>query len=151
MLFLIFNAALALVFAYTLWRGGAPERLVATFFVVAAVGTAATPTLPHNYSSLFWAVMWIDIALFAALTGVALFADRYWPLWLSAMQLFVVATHAAKAYQPAIIARAYWLVTSYIALPMVLLLLIGTIRHRERLAAGLPERAWTGRGRDRAT
>ena len=145
------------VSAYALWRGGGPERVVAIALLTAAGATLATPSVYGiSYRTVFFAVLWIDIALLASLTMVAAFADRYWPMWLAALQLVAVGIHAVRGYDHSILAAAYWLVTTKMAYPMLAILLAGTLRHRRRLADGLPEPSWTsrdagGRGDDRRT
>lgn len=124
---------------------------MALLLLLAAAATLATPMVPGvSYFTVFVAVLWIDLALFLGLTAVSAFANRYWPMWMAALQLFAIATHLARAYDPHFWAAAYWLVTTKIAYPMLLLLFVGTVRHRRRLRMGLPERSWSrGGGHER--
>lgn len=151
LLIVVFNILQVSVSGHALLRGGGPERVVALLLLLAAAATLATPMVPGvSYFTVFVAVLWIDLALFVALTAVSAFANRYWPMWMAALQLFAIATHLARAYDPHFWAAAYWLVTTKIAYPMLLLLFVGTVRHRRRLRLGLPERSWSrGGGHDR--
>jgi hypothetical protein len=143
-LIVAFNLLQLAVSGHALLRGGGPERTVALLLLVAAGATLATPMVPGvSYFTLFVAVLWIDLALFVALAAVSAVANRFWPIWMAALQLFAIATHLARAYDPSFWAAAYWLVTTKTAYPMLLLLYIGTVRHRRRLALGLPERSWS--------
>jgi hypothetical protein len=124
--------------------GGAPERVAATLLALAA---AATTLLPRPslvaYDAVFWGVLWVDLALLIALSMVAATADRFWPMWLAALQLVTLATHGVRGYDSSLLPWAYWLMAGKIAYPMMALLVIGTVRHRERKRAGLPEYGWT--------
>lgn len=149
----LFNILQLAASGYAVLRGGAPERIVAVVLVLAAGATAATPVDASSYFSVFYTVLWIDLALFMVLIVVALFADRYWPIWLAALQFLAIAAHGAKGYDQAIVAKAYWLITNKLGYLIVVLLLIGTLRHRMRLAAGMQEPDWSRRdvAHDRAT
>lgn len=143
-----FNLAQLGITGYALWRGGGPERAVAALLLAASLATIATPTIDRvSYFTVFYAVMWIDLALFLGLAAVAALADRFWPMWLAALQLVALGAHGVRAIDPTLWAAAYWLVTTKIAYPMLLLLFAGTWRHRRRLAAGLPEWSWSHGGR----
>lgn len=143
-----FNLLQLAVAGYALWRGGGPERAVALLLLAASLATIVTPaTYRVSYFTVFYAVMWIDLALFLGLAAVAAFADRFWPMWLTALQLVALGAHGVRAIDPQLWAAAYWLVTTKIAYPMLLLLFVGTLRHRQRRAAGLPERSWSHAGR----
>lgn len=139
-----FLVAQLLASGYAAAQGGAPERLVAAMLAVAA---AATTLLPRPslvaYDAVFWGVVWVDLALLIALVAVAATADRFWPMWLAALQLITLATHGVRGYDSSLLPWAYWLLAGKIAYPMMLLLVVGTVRHRERKHAGLPEFAWT--------
>ena len=144
LLIVVFNILHLTVSGHAIARGGGPERVVAFLLLLAAAATFATPMVPGvSYFTLFLAVLWIDLVLFVALTAVSAVANRYWPIWMAALQLFAIATHLVRAWDPSLWAAAYWLVTTKLAYPMLLLLYLGTRRHRLRLAAGLPERSWS--------
>lgn len=145
----VFNVMLALVCGYALWRGGAPERIAAVAFAAAA---AVTYAFMYNYgfgslSALYFA---LDVALFAAIAGVSIIADRFWPMWAAAIQLVIVAVHAAKALRPELLPFVYYVATAKLAYPMVVLLGVGTLRHRARLARWGSDAGWSV-GHDRST
>jgi hypothetical protein len=72
---------------FALWKGGAPERLVAGILLT---GVALSMTFRFPYESSFGVInigVWIaDIAVLLALTAVALNAERYWTLWIASFQ-----------------------------------------------------------------
>lgn len=132
---LVFNLIQVLICGYAVWRGGQPERVVAVLLLVAAGLTYALPVVPREFDQLHWRVMAIDLVLLGALVGVALYAARFWPLWLAAVHLIAIAVHGAKAYRPMLLPWMYAVAVSQVAYIMLGLLLVGTIRHQQRRAA----------------
>lgn len=137
-----FNLILVVVCGYALWRGGAPERIAAVLFA----GAAAT-TYVSMYSYAFQTVsqfyLLIDLALFVAIAVLSLWADRFWPMWVAALQLMVLAAHGVRATHPELLPFIYYVATAKLAYPMILMLAIGTVRHRERLARWGSDLDWS--------
>jgi hypothetical protein len=69
----------------------------------------------------------------AALWGIALTSNRFWPYWVTAWQLIAVLVHLQMVIFANILPAAYGYVTMYLAFPMVLLMLAASIRHRLNL------------------
>lgn len=138
----------SIVSGYACWRGGVPERLIALSLLLAMLATANVPhSHATSYHSIYWAVVAVDFALFVGLTTIALFADRYWPMGVAALQLLAVMAHGAVRYDHAILAIVYWLVVGKTSYLMLAVLGIGTARHHERQQLGFPEYAWSARRR----
>lgn len=141
---LIFATCQLLASGYACWRGGAPERWVGILLAVALAATMLTPLqAAYTYQRLNVPLVHVDLALLAALVVIALIADRYWPLWIAALQLVAIGTHGVRVYSPDVVPAAYWVISSRIAYPMLLILVVGTIRHHRRALDGLPEFGWT--------
>ena len=64
-----------------LWIAGA---IIATFVTQVFVPAG----------SIHFTIMIIDVALFAAITSVALRSDRYWPTWFAGFQMTAVLCYA---------------------------------------------------------
>ena len=130
---ILFNALLALVCAFALWRGGAPERIAAAGFLAAA---AATRLAQRGATAMFHRleldVLTIDLALLGLLVFLAFRANRMWPIWMVGFHGLTVGVHAAKAYDPAIVPWIYGLAVGKLAYPMLILLIAATIRHQRR-------------------
>jgi hypothetical protein len=145
---LIFYALLLLACGYAGWRGGAPERLVA---VILVAGTAATWGVTmgrgggraDHFLDLETSVLLVDAAMLVALLAVALLADRFWPLWITALQGFGVVSHIAKAIAPEILPNVYQIVQAFIAYPGLLLLIAATRWHRRRLREDGADPSWS--------
>ena len=139
----VFNATLILVVAFALWGGGAPERWVSGLMFVANAATALLPYDPGStFLSLDWSGFGVDAVLFVAFTAVALRANRYWPIWLAALQLVSVAIHVIRMVDRALVPLVYAWSIGQIAYPLMALLVAGTIRHRRRCRAFGRDPAW---------
>lgn len=114
----ISTIAAFLVCAYALWRGGWPEKLAGALLFV---NWMATPILQHyaDRTQFEVAVFILDGALTLVLLAVALFGDRFWPLWASAFQILELLMHVAMLADPRVGGRAYFIgmeVASYLIL-----------------------------------
>jgi fumarate reductase subunit D len=129
-----FNILLIAVCAYAFWRGGPPERWAAVACLVAAAATLLIP-LPRQYHfrTVETEILMIDVALLAALTVIAMKANRFWPLWATAAHSTAVAVHLAKVANPALVWPVYAFASSSSSLVVILLLWWGTLRHQRRL------------------
>lgn len=134
MLVILFNLFLAGSATYAFVRGGAPEKVVAAAFVAAATATyLARPEWWTSFENAEVHILVIDVMLLTVLVAVALWANRFWPMWIAAFQLFVLLVHVTKLYQQDILPIVYFAVIQRMAYPMLLLLLGGTIQHFRRL------------------
>ncbi len=139
--FLILQIA---VTVYAIVRGGTPERLAGVTLLAAAGMTLIAPLIIGvDFGHVAWALFMVDGPLLIMLLVLAAFADRFWPMWLAALQVVAIGNHGVRAYDPAILNYAYWFMAGKISYPMLFVVAIGTLRHHRRLSAGAPEHAWT--------
>lgn len=122
---------LALAVLYAARKGGEPEQSVAAILL-------ATFALDVANHAIFGDPAWfavnpghlvIDTWAFIVLLGVALRANRAWPLAVSAAQAVVVLGHVAKLWELAMVRRAYWVMTQVPFTLQLLLLIFGTAAH----------------------
>lgn len=147
---LIFDALLAGCCGYALWRGGQPERVVGGAFTVAYVATLASyASLATRFYTVEQGILIVDGALLAVLAAVAIRADRFWPLVVAALQLDTVGAHLLKVADAEVIRVTYALMIAVWSYPMLILLAIGTWRHRRRLTRAGHDRDWRLPGRQR--
>jgi hypothetical protein len=134
MLVYLFNVLLAVCSIYAFVRGGAPERLVALAFIAAAAATyAVQPVGQTSYRAVELNILSVDAGLLIALVAVALTANRFWPIWIAALQFFALLVHVARACQVDVLPVVYFAVIARIAYPMVIMLALGTMFHFDRL------------------
>lgn len=140
----LFATLLVLTSGYALWKGGAPERIVAAGLLSAYVATVLSwSPLPSRFYGLELDVFVVDAALFAMLIAVALRADRGWPLLMAALQFDAVGAHFVKLVAPETIRVAYALLITVWSWPTQMLLAVGTWRHVRRVRREGTDRSWS--------
>ena len=130
---LIFNALLLGSCAYAWFRGRSDERLVAAICLVASLASLALiSSFQTLYSSLEIGVLTVDIATLAAFTYVALRSERFWPLWISGLQLTTSVAHFFKVIDPTLLPIAYSAAARIWSYPILVILAVGTWRSQRR-------------------
>lgn len=135
---------------YALWRGGQPERCVSVIFLI-AVPLSFMAYVPDPWRGVQWIILAIDSTMFVLLVAIAFRANRYWPMGVAAMQLLQVMGHFLKLTDPAMLHVVYWISAVVWAYPMLLLLALGTMRHRNRVKRLGPEPSWSNSSRPLAS
>jgi hypothetical protein len=131
---IIFNLLLFGACGYALLRGTRDARIVALVCIVANFATLAVKgPVATSYSSVETGVMAVDILTFAAFTFVALTSDRFWPLWVSGLQLTTSMGHALKGIESSLLPLAYAAALRFWSYPILIILVVGVWRHQRRL------------------
>jgi hypothetical protein len=104
--------------AYAIWRGGRTERGVAALILV---DWFVSPILQsqESFKDVQYGVFVLDGMITLTLLGVALRSDRYWPLWVTGLQILELLMHAAMGIDHHIRPRAYFVgieISSYFIL-----------------------------------
>ena len=130
---------------YAIARGGRPEQLAGCALLLAATTTLLI-NLPRTvyFRTLETEVLLVDAALLAALVAIALRANRYWPLWVSAMHASALAVHFAKLANPSLVWPLYSFAASASSIPIQIILLWATIRHQRRRRQFGSDPPWRG-------
>jgi len=97
-----------------------------------------------------WGALLVDVTLLGILVGVALYSDRFWPLWLAAFQALGTGGHMVRGLDHGISPLAYAILLASWSYPMIALLVIGTMRHADRCRRKGYDRNWSD-GRSRLT
>lgn len=141
---LFFDFVLLVCCGYAFWRGGPPERIGATIFVAAVVLTrVAVSGAATRFSSIEAGILFVDVATLVALLALALRANRFWPLWVTALQTIGATAHAVKLADPEVIRWAYAFALAFWSYPMLFLLALGTWNHQKRLAKYGVDKSWS--------
>ncbi|HEV2816490.1 MAG TPA: hypothetical protein VGW40_04615 [Allosphingosinicella sp.] len=142
--FLFFNALLLACCGYAFLRGGAPERIGAAIFAIGTGLTVVAASSPATrFASLEVGILIVDGAALVGFLILALFAERYWPSWLTALQAIGTAGHAIKLADPEGFPWAYAFALAFWSYPMLLLIALGTFRHQRRVAKFGVDRSWS--------
>lgn len=139
----VYNMLLIGCCAFALWRGGPPEKIGAIVLTVASFLTFGVASDSETFQSVEAGISVVDLLCLIAFLALALRADRFWPLWVAALQLMGTAGHAARFVDPDIVDRTYAFMLAVWAYPMILLMFVGTLRHRQRLTQFGSDRSWS--------
>ncbi len=140
----LFYAILLGSVAYAARRGGAPERWMATLFVVAAVASHAI-VLVHgsSYEQIDVFRLGVDACLLAGMATIMARADRFWPIYCTAFQILAVTTHGVRMFDSLVLPPVYYRATAWLAYPTLMILVAGVHRHRTRELIHGAEPNWT--------
>lgn len=148
---IVYFALLAICWLYAWFKGGSPERLGATIILVGSLLSIALLSSPGGrFRSVEFGIFLVDVACLLAFLALALRADRFWPLWVTALQAVGIAGHAVKLVDPGTIPLAYAFVMALWSYPMLLLIVAGTWRHQQRLMRFGTDRSWSSSSRPSA-
>ena len=139
----IFVALLILTCGYALWRGGAPERVVAIALLAATAASAVVRVdVDQRFVEMETGLLIVDGLLLIVLVMVASRADRGWPLLVAGLHLVTVGAHVTKLVEPGMIPVTYALLIALWSYPMLIALGIGTWRHHCRIRRHGADRDW---------
>lgn len=141
---LVFYGLFAASSLYALARGGAPERLVA---LVMIIGVTLTPIVANPASRRFYGVetglLTLDLLILLAFVAIALRANRFWPMGIVALHSMSVLGHFMKFGDPRLIRSAYMVMLAFWIYPQLLLLVLGTLRHLQRVQRTGADPSWS--------
>jgi hypothetical protein len=139
-----FEALLLACTVYAFLAGGGPERIGAGVYALSCVlSLIVYRATPIRFHSVEIGVFLVDVAVFVAFVILALRANRYWPIWVSALLGIGVLGHLAMLLHPRVIPWAYAVVLSIWSYPILLLIVVGTYAHRRRLIRNGADPSWT--------
>lgn len=117
---------------FAIRRGGAPERVVGWMLLVAEFLNLVGGVPAGGFRIVAQSQFFADVALFGGLLIVALRANRFWPIWLAALQLIAIGVHGVRAIDGFLVPYAYYKSLEKIAYPMCLALAVGTYHYLRR-------------------
>lgn len=129
---------------YAFRVGGGPERAA----VLAQLGalllslTAGFLHISGGFQTLPAELAVADLALGIALTVLALWSNRYWPIVLAGLQLATILAHLAKSLFAPLPPAGYAILVTIWAWPMLVVTVIGARNHRRRMLRFGSERDW---------
>lgn len=141
---IVYLLLLSTVLPYALWKGGSPERWIASMLMCAAWGSwLVVSSGGDSFRTIELGVAVIDAALLVGMLMVTVHADRYWTLWITAFQIIQLLAHVPEILVPELLPEIYGLIISVWSYPMLLILLAGTWRHRQRINRFGSDRPWS--------
>jgi hypothetical protein len=133
-LMLLYLAVLVAVCSYAGWQGGWPERAGAAIIFI---GSVLSPVMASHteWQSPEFGIFIVDLLVLAAYVNLALYSDRFWPIWVTSFHLIAATIHVARLADPSVAALAYANAEAFWAYPMLVGIAIGTWNHRHRQAS----------------
>jgi len=128
-----FHLVLFAVCGFALIAGKSDERWVALTCLTASLATRLfISPVADRYAGLEIGVAVVDLATLAAFTAVALRSERFWPLWISGLQLTTSLAHIFKAMDGSLFPIAYAAAGRFWGYPILIILAVGTWRRFSR-------------------
>jgi hypothetical protein len=139
-----FFALLAVACIYSAIKGGPPERRAAMIFILGiSISIIAASPSDERFAHPEFGILICDLIMLSAFVMLALYAERYWTIWMCAMQVIQVLSHIPLMLIPELLPQAYYVITAFWAYPMLLVLTVGTYRHQQRLRQYGVDRSWS--------
>jgi hypothetical protein len=133
-----------IVTAYAFIAGGGPERVGAAGYAVAVAAThLILETHVGRWKSVEYGVFLVDVLLFIFFAILTVRANRFWPIWVSALLGLGVLGHLARWAGPHVIWWAYAVILSIWSYPILLIIALGTWNHRRRLVRNGADISWS--------
>jgi hypothetical protein len=126
---ILFNLLLFGSCGYALVRGTRDAQIVA---IVTLFASFASYALFSRYTDVESGVLVVDLLTFAAFTAVALKSDRFWPLWISGLQLTTSFGHLIKAWEDQLVPLAYAIALRSWSYPIQIILAVAVWRSQRR-------------------
>jgi hypothetical protein len=140
---LVYLVVLLVCSGYAVARGGLPERLAVLILAGAIVASHFAPVAgQYRFQRMETGLLAVDFGMFLCTMLLSLKAQRYWPLWLSAVYLNIVVTHLLML-APSVMPWSYAVANAAWNYPAPLLIAIGAARHRQRLRRYGADPAWS--------
>ena len=141
----LFIAFLLVALGYALRRGGGPERAMAGIAAALVMSDQLLHLLvPPEFEGLDTGHLAIDLAGAGATFLLAMSAHRFWPMIAAVFHIFPLLAHLAKGLEVPMHPIAYLTMQVAVSWLVPPLLILGTWRHRRRLAANGSDPSWHG-------
>ena len=118
---------------FAIYRGGRYERGAAAVCLAGSLLTLLFHRiLSVEYFDLKAGDLLIDVGVLFAFLAIALQSDRFWPLWVTGLQLTTLVAHFLKLIDPALVPVAYAAAARMWSYPILLIIALGVLRAWQR-------------------
>ena len=139
-----FVGLLLLCTVYAFAAGGAPEKTGTAIYASSVVVTHILLTAHlGRWRGIEFGVFTVDLVTFLLFCVLAVRANRFWPIWVSAFLGMGVLGHLARWAGPDVLWYAYAVVLTIWSYPILAIMALGTFNHRRRLARFGTDRSWS--------
>ena len=119
---------LLLLVVFVAFRRGDRETRIAALICLAA--SLASALLVQHREQLEGGIALVDLAVLASFVTIALRSPRFWPLWVSGLQLTTLISHLLILLQPTLLDIAYHAAMRFWSYPILLILVAAAFRSR---------------------
>ena len=131
---------LVIICGYAFWQGRRDERTIAATCLIASILSVATlSTLNSRYGQVEIGLLVVDLATLGIFTAIALKSHRFWPLWVSGLQLTTSMGHVLKAVESDMVPIAYGAALRLWSYPILIILAIAVWRGQRMQFAQDPQ------------
>jgi hypothetical protein len=124
---ILYYALLAFVVLLAFRRGDRETRVAAIICLVASLLSLQLMSFRQQVEV---GVAIVDLLVLGSFVFIALRTDRFWPLWVSGLQLTTVTAHLMRLIQPDLIDIAYAAAMRFWSYPILLILVAAALRSR---------------------
>lgn len=124
--YLLLLAVVALAFQ----RGDRETRAAGLVALTATLLSAASVHVLGGGRPVEAAVAIVDLAVLALFVAIALRSYRFWPLWVSGLQLTTVLAHILRMLSPDLVYFAYQAAMRFWSYPILFIIAVAAIRTR---------------------
>ena len=115
-----------------------------TIYAAGSVLTFLAVSAPSiRFQGVEVGVLIVDVCVFFSFVLLALRANRFWPIWVSALLGIGVLASLTMLMGPRVIPWAYAVVLSIWSYPILMLIAVGTHNHQRRLTRDGADPSWT--------
>jgi len=126
---LIYYGLLATVVLLAFWKGRSDERWAAITCVVGTLSTAAfSGAITSRWDEFNPIVFTVDASVFLVFLYIALRSARFWPLWVTGLQMTATTVHLLKFINPSLMGFVFGAALAVWSYPILVLIGVGAWR-----------------------
>jgi len=129
---ILYNGLLITACGYAWLRGRSDERIAAAVCFAASFASLLFLTR-LRFSEIEIGILIVDLIVLGAFVAVALRSERFWPLWVSGLQLTTNFGHIMKMIDSHLLPFAYAAALRFWGYPILIILAVGVWRGQRRL------------------
>lgn len=109
-------------------RGDWEVRVAAGICLLATLLTLIFLHPTDSYGNIEASVALVDLGVLTAFVVIAIKSPRFWPLWVSGLQLTTTLAHLLRLISPDLVAIAYAAAMRFWSYPILLILIVAALR-----------------------
>ena len=99
-MWLLFLVLMCCACAYALASGGRPERAAAMVIVIGSILSPCVADLgPRLWHGFELGIFIVDVGMLIAFGVIMLHSSRFWPIWMTALQLLTVSSYLGPLFR----------------------------------------------------